>query len=92
MYYYEKLSHGDNVLVEIYNSGAIGSKDVAIMLDIEYCTGSNLLRNLYGKRLLTRENINKNQKYGGPEYLYDLAYDGTRRVEWLKKHRASALA
>ena len=92
MYHYSKLTHADNVLVEIYNSGPIGSKDVAIMLNIDYSTGSNILRALYGKRYLTRENINKNQKYGGPEYLYDLGYDGTRRVEWLMKNRASALA
>jgi len=92
MYYYEKLSNGDNLLMEIYRGGALGSEDAAALLRVDFSTASNVLRNLYGKRLVTRKNVNKHQKHGGPKYSYDLAYDGTRRIEWLMEHRASALA
>lgn len=81
---YDQLTNGDNVLLELANAGPIDTETTAALLNVAESTASNILRSLYGRRFLSRKNVNLHQKSGGPKYLYALTSGGRRRVEWVR--------
>ena len=73
---YYDLSYEDNVLLEA-EKGNLTSNDVQILLgNIDISFASNILRELWGRRLLTRKKITKVN--GGIKYLYDLSNTGKK--------------
>ena len=74
MIIYGGLSDEENVLLEA-ERGELTSNDVQILLgNIDLSFASNLLRDLWGRRLLTRKKISKEN--GGIKYLYSLSNSG----------------
>jgi predicted transcriptional regulator len=73
--YYE-LSDEENVLLEV-ERGALSSNDISNLLgNINLSFASNILRSLWGRRLLTRKKITKEN--GGIKYLYSLSNSGEK--------------
>lgn len=81
---YDQLTNGDNILLEISDGGPMDTETVMVLLGTAESTSSNILRSLYGRRFLSRKNVNLHQRSGGPKYLYDLTSAGRRRVEWVR--------
>ena len=77
---YEGLSNKDKILLEA-EKGALKVQDVQILLGISDSYASNLLRELWGKKLMSRKSIRK--KKGGKKYSYKLLNEGEKIVEWL---------
>lgn len=77
---YEKLSHKDKILLEA-EKGALKVADVQVLLNISDSYAANLLRELWGMRLISRKSIRK--KKGGKKYSYKLTEQGEKTVEWL---------
>lgn len=78
---YDDLSDEENVLLEA-GRGDLTSNDVQILLgNIDLSFASNLLRDLWGRRLLTRKKIPKEN--GGIKYLYNLSNSGERVLQKL---------
>jgi predicted transcriptional regulator len=77
---YDDLSNGDKVLLEA-ETGALKVEDVQILLDISASYAANILRELWGKKLLSRRAVRK--KKGGKKYSYKLMDDGEKIVKWL---------
>ena len=77
---YNELNDEEKVLLEA-EKGLLTSNDVSLMLDIELSFSSNLLRELWGRRILTRKKTPK--KGGGVKYTYDLSRKGQDIVDIL---------
>ena len=84
MHKYSELTNVQNILVELYDGGAIDTETVAALLNLAQPTASNLLRRLYGQGYLTRKDIYKHEKLGGRRFQYDLTSQGKRKVIWIK--------
>lgn len=79
---YEDLSNIDKVLLEA-EKGALKVTDVQILLGISDSYAANILRELWGRKLMSRKSIRK--KKGGKKYSYKLADPGEKIVEWLHR-------
>jgi len=77
---YEELSNKDKILLEA-EKGAVKVKDVQMLLGISDSYAANLLRELWGERVMARKSIRK--KKGGKKYSYKLTRSGEKIVEWL---------
>jgi len=77
---YEDLSNKDKVLLEA-EKGALKVKDVQMLLGISDSYAANILRELWGRMLISRKSIRK--KKGGKKYSYKLTVQGEKIVEWL---------
>ena len=73
---YNSLSDEENILLEV-EKGTLSSNDVQILLgNVNLSYASNILRDLWGRRLLTRKKITKEN--GGIKYLYSLSNSGRK--------------
>ena len=79
---YNELNDKEKVLMEA-EKGVLTSNDVSLLLDIELSFASNLLRELWGQRILTRKKTSK--KGGGVKYVYELSRKGQDIVDILHK-------
>jgi len=79
---YNELSNKDKILLEA-EKGALKVKDVQMLLGISDSFAANLLRELWGNKLMSRKSIRK--KKGGKKYSYKLMHNGELIVEWLHK-------
>jgi len=77
---YNELNDEEKVLLEA-ERGLLTSNDVFLMLGIDLSFASNLLRELWGRRILTRKKTSK--KGGGVKYTYDLSRKGQGIVDIL---------
>ena len=77
---YEELSNQDKVLLEA-EKGALKVIDVQALLGISAAYAANIMRELWGKKMLSRKSIRK--KKGGKKYSYTLLPRGEKIVEWL---------
>ena len=86
MHKYPQLTNSQNILIEIFQSGAVTGETIMALLGLAESTASNHLRQLNGAGLLKRKNVHRHSKLGGPRYEYDLTSEGTRKVTWIKKN------
>ena len=77
---YDELPNKDKILLEA-EKGALKVKDVAMLLDISDSFAANLLRELWGNKMMSRKSIRK--KKGGKKYSYKLLHNGEEIVKWL---------
>jgi predicted transcriptional regulator len=77
---YDELSNKDKILLEA-EKGALKVTDVAVLLGISDSFAANLLRELWGNKLMSRKSIRK--KKGGKKYSYKLMHNGEQIVKWL---------
>lgn len=77
---YEELSNQDKVLLEA-EKGALKVTDAQALLGISDSYAANILRELWGKKMMSRKSIRK--KRGGKKYSYKLLDRGEKIVEWL---------
>ena len=85
MHKYSQLVNLDNILIEIDSGGAVTSEDIMVLLGISMASAANLLASGRGRGYLSRRNINKGSKFGGPKFEYKLTARGQKRVSWIRE-------
>lgn len=83
MQYHPELSREENLLLECEKEPLVTGDAATLLQNISQSYASQILTELWGKRLVTRKKIK--MKNGGKKFSYSISWNGLQHIQHLKE-------